>query len=644
MFPSPKRLHPGHQASRRGVALITVLAMVVIVSFLLVAFVTAMRQERTASQSYSQAVASEHIARGAMALVLAELQNEMNKDAPPNLDYPAKPVFTNVVSTNIMPQRVGTNAAMPNLVKISTTTPAFVGGLVSGRLLASSVSTTTPANNGRFVDTNRWNLPRLGGFPDNASTPNWILMTRSGATNTGTFGLTGSTLNNPEVDNPNFVIGRFAYAIYDVGGLLDVTVAGYPSSLSAAQIQKIKGSLAGALVDQANFEVGQDALITWRNAASRTDYVSHVTNFLATNAAGTVFPGDNAFLSRQDLIQAARDGVAGLSTNALPNLTTFSRDRNAPSWGPAFNASDLGGTNAAAYAYRNNAGVTTTTPFSAANPNPNRPVSLARFSQSATLTDYRLDGSSYTHDVVAGDSVVQRRFPLGRLAWIGPDGPQNGGTAAAIQAAFGLVWGPSQDPELGGASVWRYVGHSGNTSQQLVKTLDQVAAEGRSPNFFELLQTGLLRGSLGVSGGGSWYSTHQTFPVLQILRIGAALIDQYDADSFPTVVEYAQSGYPWLATGVESLPYVQCHGRCDRGAPVGSPDARPDQRHRGGLFDLQPVESPSDSGHQCPAHPPAGAGIGRRVQHAWKRRGASHDAGFERRTGLCVRSGRRHRT
>src|SRR5690606_21722942 len=152
---------------------------------------------------------------------------------------------------------------------------------------ASSVSTTTPANNGRFVDTNRWNLPRLGGFPDNASTPNWILMTRSGATNSGTFGATGSTLNNPEVDNPNFVIGRFAYAIYDVGGLLDVTVAGYPSSLSAAQIQKIKGSLAGALVDQANFDVGQDDLITWRNAASRIDYVSHVTNFLATNAAGT---------------------------------------------------------------------------------------------------------------------------------------------------------------------------------------------------------------------------------------------------------------------------------------------------------------------------------------------------------------------
>ncbi len=83
MFPSPKSFPRNNTARRtRGVALITVLSLVVVVSLILVAFVAAMRVERTASFSYSQSLSAEQVGQGGLRLVVAELQNEMGKDAP----------------------------------------------------------------------------------------------------------------------------------------------------------------------------------------------------------------------------------------------------------------------------------------------------------------------------------------------------------------------------------------------------------------------------------------------------------------------------------------------------------------------------------------------------------------------------------
>lgn len=588
MWRSPDSVSQAASRRERGVALITVLSLVVIVSLILVAFVATMRIERAASFSYSQSVAAEQVARGAINLVVAELQNEMEKDALPDLTYPSKPLFTNVTSSNIMPQYVGSNSAMPNLVKTSGTLASFSGTLRSGRLIATAVSTTVAAKNGRFISTNRWNLPRFGSYPSDASAPSWVLLTRSGATNgVGlTFGATGVTLNNPAATNLNFAVGRFAYAIYDVGGLLDISVAGYPAALSATQIQQIKGRLAGLELSETNFSINPVDLLAWRNhasASSAAGYVTYVTNFQATNSPGDVYPGDNVFLSRQDLIKAAKDGIAGLSTNALTNLTTFSRDRNAPSWSPTFNAVDMGGTNSAAFAYRSNAMVSTSAPFSAASPNPNRFVSGARFPAGGTITSYRNDGSDYTYSVQAGDPVVGRRFPLGRLAWIGPDGPQNGASAEAVQACFGLVWGPSEDPYLPGISVWKYAGPTGATTASTIKTLSQIAAESppREPNFFELLQAGILQGSLGVTdrpanastGDGYFPSRHQSSAMFQILKVGASAIDQYDADSYPTVIEFNPqttiAAERYQACGLENLPSVTMVTAV-LGAPAGS--------------------------------------------------------------------------
>ncbi|HEY8964933.1 MAG TPA: hypothetical protein VIM58_00715, partial [Candidatus Methylacidiphilales bacterium] len=64
---------------------------------------------------------------------------------------------------------------------------------------------------------------------------------------------------------------------------------------------------------------------------------------------------------------------------------------------------------------------------------------------------------------------------------------------------------------------------------------------------------------LGVSGDKTGTRPAYAFQyknALQLFRIGAAVIDQYRTDGYPTVVEYLQSGTAWQACGVKSLPYV----------------------------------------------------------------------------------------
>jgi hypothetical protein len=566
-FPESKEsrpaLRPGkglRRSGNRAVALVVVLSLIVIVCLILVAFVAAMSMDRTASAGYSQSLAADQVGQGALQLIVADLENEMSKDAPADLTYPKRPLFTNVSAVNIMPQYIGTNSAMPNLIKISTSTNSFSGALFNGKLVASTNSTAAPSKNGRYLSASRWSAPFLGTFPNTNSLPNWILMTRGGPASTGTFGA-GNSLNNPTLANTNYAIGRFAYAVYDEGGLVDITVAGYPTNLiNATQAQLLKGTLAG--MDLSAIQVDPAALLKWRNAAtaaSSASYMQYATNFASTNAFKTVFAGDTTFLSRQDLIRAAEQGVAGLSTNVLPNLGTFTREKNSPTWRPS-----------------GNTGTYNYSALSSALASTNVFVPLVRHTTNSTITSYRIDGTSYTYGVQAGDPLVYRRFPLDRIRWIGPSGPRNGGTPEAIQACFGLQWDDAR-------GVWKYVGPTGSVERGSIKTLAQVLAENpaREPNFFELLQAGMLSGSLGLTGhtlapfdypgvnSFGYYTFHEKAIPLHVFRIGASILSQYEESSYPIVVEYsdpvvygaarygsAMASEQWQAVGVENLPYL----------------------------------------------------------------------------------------
>ncbi|MFA7344110.1 MAG: hypothetical protein WC003_07380, partial [Terrimicrobiaceae bacterium] len=213
-------------------------------------------------------------------------------------------------------------------------------------------------------------------------------------------------------------------------------------------------------------------------------------------------------------------------------------------------------------------------------------------------THYNDDATAGTYAVEAGSPLVQSRFSLAKLAWLSQANPDTGTSPSAnynqaIKSCFGLVWdypgGNSGSTSAnGGNRCWNYVGSTGTIGSPpgTIKTLDQVAAEGREPNFFELLKAAILSGSLGkdpgmaayangthtvIGGGGGSYDLHATPPDpsdptgaaglfaysfdrpglypsparisdMQIIRIGANIIDQYDADSYPTAIYFKYQG------------------------------------------------------------------------------------------------------
>src|SRR5262249_43318247 len=150
---------------------------------------------------------------------------------------------------------------------------------------ASAVnSTADPSANLRFVTSMRWNghylVPKGNtAIPGSSpvatfATPDWVFVAPD----------TSNTNQDPRqvITSSNqfqLVIGRYAYAIYDEGGLLDMNVAGYPTNTITIQSGR-KGSLAYADLTamgnnplfnptsggQAIYQV--DRLVGWRNYAT----------------------------------------------------------------------------------------------------------------------------------------------------------------------------------------------------------------------------------------------------------------------------------------------------------------------------------------------------------------------------------------
>jgi hypothetical protein len=362
-----------------------------------------------------------------------------------------------------------------------------------------------------------------------------------------------------------------------------------------------------------------DALISWRNNSLATTQGGALTGaqylgglityalngFTQYQTTGGI--SDNPLLNRQDLINffAKIDGTkfntttAGAFSQALPYLGTFSRSVSAPNYIPPSDASTLGGANdpgtspfigasttdpGSIYAYNTNAKQSSfSTPFSSTSPNPNPALANVRFANAGTINHYSDLGTALplTYHVNAGDPLLQSRFSLAKINWLSQANPNTGAGPAgnyvtAIQSCFGLTWGTVGPIANGGNPCWEYVGSPGSTFNGTIETLDQVAKEGREPNFFELLKAAILSGSLGLSPGEAGFANgtgSQDFragvgyeatggvesydgysfdragtipapagiPDIQIMKIGANIIDQFDADSYPTAIYFHYS-------------------------------------------------------------------------------------------------------
>lgn len=541
MFRSAFTIRKNHLPAR-GSALVVALAAIALLTAVILAFVSFTAGNMRVEESRTDRKDADVLAVSGGAYVTSLFLQELATNS--TISTGGAGAVTNYLPnspTNMVPARLLGDA-------ITATDPNYYN-LIRQSVPAtdpntSSDSTSLAAANGRSITLDRWNRPVLlgGAGLTTAQVPNWIYVDRlKGAVN-------AASTNS---------IGRFAYNVYDIGGLLDVNAAGFPNgTLSGAQISALKGTPSGADLTQLPGINTADVvnLITFRNAgtASTTNYTagqqgaeragflsSVFTNTAPANEAGYT---NNYFFSRQDLLRYADTQNTDL-TNALPYLTTFSRNVTAPSWMPQTPAGSA--TNYATLA--------------AISGSTNRIVPDVCVPALATITHYNDDASTNSYTINPGNPLVQRRFSLAKLAWLTSQGPAtNIGTAtsaqmtAAIQACFGLTWVASTES-------WTY-------QDNPIKTLDQVAALSppREPNFFELLKAGILKNSVGTAsvngtGDSSQVNTNpQTDKQLleakadmQIGRIGADIIDNAKSDNVPTTIKV--DGF--LVHGVQDLPY-----------------------------------------------------------------------------------------
>jgi hypothetical protein len=551
-------LHSLDGASK-GAALMIVLAFVVLVTGLALAYFSRAGTDRQLAQSSHNDTSSDLLARSALDIVVNDFKQEIVAAGTP------------VTRTNIQPQRSG-DASIPNLIRRSVRNdPIPAPGVPS---LASVVSSGDVSANGRSISTTRWNshylIPR--GNPSDTSinpsptptfvAPDWVLVTPQGPA---------------QAPAPAAVIGRYAFAVYDEGGLLDMTLAGYPSWSSCSSLTTPtptpwlvnvgrKGIVAfadlTALGSYAPPQSQVDNIVGWRNyamtqrtftgfpspspspifgagdtnCAKQDFYGSYLLYFgdppftieslldklLAstypfTSVAAYVSSGrtDQALTTRQELLKLQRslDNPPGaFSQNVLQYMGTFSRERNRP-------AQDW----------------------------PN-------LSQTGALSEGRFNLTNLALVIPnPSDCVVPHGQKKG---WqTGKNKIHVCGTPNQIIELFGLFWVRADviDISLKTPGHWRYIDHTGpnppGDPNPNAHSIICFRGANQQSDFFQVLHYALNVALNQTNRCGGTGDQARTF------GIGASLIDQYDSGA--DCLTYAPAN--WGQTSCDLDSHVVTH-------------------------------------------------------------------------------------
>lgn len=587
----------------QGSALVIALFFIVLVSILALVFLARSASEAQGSTMSSGMVQNQILAVSAVETILADLREEMAAGAT---TVPTGTSAMQVTKSRAMIPARTLKAGIPaapaqtgytnyvNLVKQSVSgapfypsnAPYAAKGPVpaQGAARASAISTETPALDGRVIPAAKWNKVQLVGGTgfswSSTQSPDWILIQRSGVQTSGTDAF-DPAFADPKTQNTSYVIGRFAYNIYNVGGLLDVNVAGYNSSDTTAVADAArKGSLAWADLSVIPGILVPDALVAWRNAATSqpSSYLKKLEDwslpqgFLKPYSDGT--SNDRYFFSRQDLLNYQKEFPNVLTTEALPYLTTFTRDLNQPSFAPS----------------------------------PNRPKVLLSGTAGGNSgkdrdDDYNPSFLTIRDPADPTEPLVKKRFPLSRLALI--TDTATAGSGSNIEKYFGLTRASSSDP-------WVYTQGTGTT----IKWLSEIT--GREPDMAELLQAAIHVGTLGKQYGWNGVNSYghnpptapskiggeDGVPEYQIIQILANIIDQYDTDSYPTHIRYNGLNF----YGVENLPYLYSMPTLMYRQSLATPTVPPPVANPGPTYKLAVMIQPQVWNPHAPLQTPASAG------------------------------------
>ena len=522
--------------SQKGFALIVTLAVLVLATMAAVAFFSRATGNLLIESSRTNQVQSEQLVRSGVDFVNAQILSN---------------ITNNSTAVSVGNATIYRPIATTDMVPIRNINSALVGDSQFNNLVRQSTggnSSADPAPNGRAITAAAWNAPLLlggDGFLSNSTVPTWIYLNRDGSTST--------TLN------ASTTVGRFAYNAYNIGGLLDINAFGHGGTYADAN-KKTKGTPAAAVLDaipgiSANATKSNNSLSwppTWRipgdwatlsydpasNAATSFKYYLGTgwrTPFSQNGTATHRF-----FASRQDLIRYARANPSTFTVNgtqipALQYLTHWSRDVDLPTHEPV-------------------------------SGRPRVLNNLAAGGNDAFGLDDAMNPSLITATKTGGAPAITKRFPLSRLSMVStPVPPANpSANASDILKYFGLIWDSTNNR-------WRY--DHGDESDIL--PMSDIPAN-RDPDFVELLKAAITAGSLGKQFGIPYPSAYSSlgFPAqkggidgsvnYQLIQIAANIIDQYDADGYPTRILFDGREF----YGVEDLPRL--HVALDRSFRVGN--------------------------------------------------------------------------
>jgi hypothetical protein len=349
------RWTPSGLPAHKGAALIIVLAFMALLTGLALAYFSHTASDRRLAQASFHDASAHLLAHTALDIIVSSLKREIAV------------AEVNVTQANIQPQRSGDDASIPNLIRRSVRNDAISPPGVPS--LASTVSSgpVDPLNPKRGEITRaRWNTHYLIPAAATFTPPDWVLVTLRGP--------------NP-APLPSDVVGRYAFAVYDEGGLLDMNLAGFPAwtGSSADNPEPTptpwqvnvgrKGIIAfadfGALPPPPTSSQ-MNKIVGWRNYGTTKQTATSFRRFsfqLDPNAQQDTwgsylldfgdapysdpsiypfisvpsdFPSndrtDQAFMTRKELLRL--QGSIGFSQDLLQYMGTFSRERNrpAPDW------------------------------------------------------------------------------------------------------------------------------------------------------------------------------------------------------------------------------------------------------------------------------------------------------------------------
>ena len=533
-----------------GAALVIVLLMLVLATVLVVTFAALMTSNHSVASARVHELQAAEIGKGGIDWAAGQLRKEAMARDPL------------AAAANMTPDRSsakdskGTASAIKNLIKRTDRAIPFHPG---GNEVAAASSSLIPASGGRKISIERWmNGPRLCGTANGIGTaatevtaPDWVYMTGTGPRKV--------TLPADAKE----IVGRFAVAVYDVGGLADVNIMGtepdtvVKGSVPVAVLQRKGSPRLVSLSKTPGFPMfpatanGRDELamanlihrfrepgtlakggsdgsgwlgdITSAGRIPDADPASRYIDFMdvMTRGGAKILEADARFLSRQDMLTFWKR--TELPSEALPFLTIFSREANRPNFSPR-----------------------TLTP---------------------AVTDATRDFSAFKDATAAAKF---RRFNLQRLNDF-EEFKQTGSSEslARILTHFGLQPEGSVPATRSERlkMVWKY--KAGTIAAR---------TPGENADFFETLKMAFKPQSLAKTAITKAYTRANDNSItydldknadLQVMRIGANVMDQWDRDGWPTFIRFdfpvdtveightaPQKSTDRIVAGVENLPFL----------------------------------------------------------------------------------------